>query len=101
MPLNKKKQIKPNQEVCIWPVKGFTVSQSLIQKRFFFFQLVEFREKMQNLFPQAKAKKSAQNGRTEFANLTDLMQYIIDLDAEEKRKKQSLKSSLGSRVTEN
>lgn len=56
---------------------------------------------MQNLFPQVKPKKFAQNERTEFANLTDLMQYIIDLDAKEKRKKQSLKSSLSSGVTEN
>lgn len=56
---------------------------------------------MQNLFPQVKPKKFAQNERREFANLTDLMQYIIDLDAEEKRKKQSLKSSLRPGVTEN
>lgn len=84
-----------------YSVSGFSLLCFGVWKMLGVHNLVEFREKMQSLFPKKQPKNSTQNERTEFANLTDLMQYIIDLDAEEKRKKQSLKSNLAAGITEN
>ena len=66
-------------------------------------QLEEFRFKVGNMFPRIP-KNENPDTRTEFANLTDLLQYIIDVDNKAKELKtnssiensQSIKSSSDS-----
>jgi hypothetical protein len=48
----------------------------------------EFRYKAGAILPRISKPKSEQEGRTEFQNLTDLFQYIID---EDNKKKESNK----------
>ena len=53
---------------------------------FKFLQLEEFRLKVGNMLPRIP-KNYPPQGRTEFENLTDLLQYIIDEDNKDKAQK--------------
>jgi len=55
----------------------------------FCFQLAEFREKMGQILPQIP-KNNPPQGRTEFSGLNDLLQYVIDIDEQNKQKRRSL-----------
>ncbi|CAI9716841.1 Hypothetical predicted protein [Octopus vulgaris] len=70
----------------LYSISGVSLLSFAVWKMLGVHNLVEFREKIQSLMPKV-SKKQPQEGRTEFKNLTDLMQYIIDIDAEEKKKK--------------
>ncbi|XP_014771325.1 transmembrane protein 242 [Octopus bimaculoides] len=70
----------------LYSISGVSLLTFAVWKMLGVHNLVEFREKIQSLMPKVP-KKQPQEGRTEFKNLTDLMQYIIDIDAEEKKKK--------------
>ena len=48
----------------------------------------EFRQKIGSLFPRLKRRKENE-GRTEFENLTDLFQYVIDEDKKQKEEKKA------------
>ncbi|GAB1604863.1 transmembrane protein 242-like [Argonauta hians] len=70
-----------------YAVSGVSLLSFAIWKMLGVHNMVEFRQKIQSMMP--KVSKKQPEGRTEFKNLTDLMQYIIELDAEEKKKKLS------------
>lgn len=59
--------------VCVWKLSGANNFQ-------------EFRHKVGNALPRIK-RKDINEGRTEFKNLTELFQYIIDEDNKEKENK--------------
>lgn len=46
----------------------------------------EFRYKAGTILPRISKPKSEQEGRTQFENLTDLFQYIIDEDNKKKKR---------------
>ena len=62
-------------------------------------QLEEFRLKVGNMLPRIP-KNYPPQGRTEFENLTDLLQYIIDEDNKEKMLKAEAKSKQSESVEE-
>lgn len=47
--------------------------------------MVEFREKVQTIFPQARRKEPS--GRSEFKSVRELVNYLIDDDAQQKEEK--------------
>ena len=49
----------------------------------------EFRFKVGSILPNLSKPKDQQQGRTEFKNLTELFQYIIDEDNKSKKEKQN------------
>ena len=73
----------------LYTVSGFTLTCLAIWKISGANSFAELRLKIKSLFPQL-ARPKDNGGRTEFKNLTDLMQYVIDEDnsAKEKKKKE-------------
>jgi len=60
----------------LYSVTGFSAFCFLVWKAIGVNNLPEFREKMQRIMP--KIPKNEPQGRTEFKNLRELLQYVID-----------------------
>jgi hypothetical protein len=73
----------------IYSVGGFSLFCFSIWKLSGANNFVEFRQKIGSVLPQIKKTPREQEGRTEFENLTELFQYVIDEDKRQKDLKET------------
>lgn len=76
----------------IYSVSGFSLFCFGVWKLSGANNFEEFRYKAGTVLPRISKPKSENHGRTEFKNLTDLWQYLIDEDNKKKEKKQSIRN---------